>query len=265
MNNSTMVFVVEGESREYRFIDELSSSLLTGKKINTKVITLPATMNIYMLYRKLLEDNFDMDIIEFIREVVPSAQKCLEGVSSQEIDEVYLFFDYDVHQKNLPNHENPDEVILSMLRAFDNETENGKLYISYPMVEAIYDYKEGKCDTYTGCYISIDDIKDYKYLSGNDNSNASKHFDYMMWKEVINVFALRTQCLFDIEEMEFEVYREEIMPHTIYKKEQELVDEKKQVFVLSAFPEFILDYFREDFWNANVKLKKINYDECSKL
>ena len=54
------------------------------------------------------------------------------------------------------------------------------------------------------------------------------------------------------------------MPHTIYKKEQELVDEKKQVFVLSAFPEFILDYFREDFWNANVKLKKLQYDECPK-
>ena len=29
-----------------------------------------------------------------------------------------------------------------------------------------------------------------------------------------------------------------------------ITDEKKQVFVLSAFPEFILDYFREDFWNA---------------
>ena len=82
--------------------------------------------------------------------------------------------------------------------------------------------------------------------------------------QVINVFALRTQCLFDIEDMEFEVYREEIMPRTIYKKEQELVDEKKQVFVLSAFPEFILDYFREDFWNANVKLKKLQYDECPK-
>ncbi len=43
------------------------------------------------------------------------------------------------------------------------------------MREAIYDYKEGKYDTYTGCYISIDDIKDYKYLSGNDNSNANRN------------------------------------------------------------------------------------------
>lgn len=37
-----------------------------------------------------------------------------------------------------------------------------------------------------------------------------------MW--VINVFALRTQCLFDIEDMGFEVYREEMMPHTVLKK-----------------------------------------------
>ena len=133
------------------------------------------------------------------------------------------------------------------------------------MVESIYDYKEGKCDTYTGCYISIDDIKDYKYLSGNDNSNASKHFDYMMWKEVINVFTLRTKCLFDIEDMNFDTYRGIITPYNIYGRQKAIYDEWGQVFVLSAFPEFILDYFREDFWNANVKMKKLQYDECPKL
>lgn len=265
MNNSIMVFVVEGESRECRFINELSSSLFTGKKINTKIITLPATMNIYMLYSKLSEEDFDMDIVDYLRETVPNAQSCLDGVNSREIDEVYLFFDYDVHQNNLPSNEKPDEVIMSMLQAFDNETENGKLYISYPMVESIYDYKEGKCDTHTGCYVSIDDIKDYKYLSGKGNSNASKHFDYIVWKDVISVFTLRTKCLFDIEDMNFDTYRGIITPYNIYGRQKAIYDEWGQVFVLSAFPEFILDYFREDFWNANVKMKKLQYDECPKL
>ena len=35
-----------------------------------------------------------------------------------------------------------DSKIKEMLQFFDNETENGMLYISYPMVEAIRHYKD---------------------------------------------------------------------------------------------------------------------------
>ena len=38
-----------------------------------------------------------------------------------------------------------EDSICQMLENFDNEKENGKLHISYPMVEALRDYKPGKC------------------------------------------------------------------------------------------------------------------------
>ena len=37
-------------------------------------------------------------------------------------------------------------------QAIDNETENGKLYISYPMVEALRDYEPGKCGNGEDCF-----------------------------------------------------------------------------------------------------------------
>lgn len=37
----------------------------------------------------------------------------------------------------IPSNE-VENVIEEMLNVFSNETENGKMYISYPMVEAIY-------------------------------------------------------------------------------------------------------------------------------
>lgn len=65
------------------------------------------------------------------------------GLSREDFSEVYLFFDYDAHQTNLGKAVNED-VIRQMLESFDNETENGKLYISYPMVEALRDYQSGE-------------------------------------------------------------------------------------------------------------------------
>ncbi len=56
----------------------------------------------------------------------------LENISKDQIAEIYLFFDYDKHASN-----SSDEKIKKMLEVFDNETEKGKLYISYPMIEAI--------------------------------------------------------------------------------------------------------------------------------
>ena len=49
-----------------------------------------------------------------------------------------------MHQTNLGKEDDADAVD-QMLESFDNETENGKLYISYPMVEALRDYKPGLC------------------------------------------------------------------------------------------------------------------------
>ena len=65
-------------------------------------------------------------------------------MTRDDFSEVYLLFDYDTHQTNLGRKDDVDAV-AQMLESFDNETENGKLYISYPMVEALRDYKPGIC------------------------------------------------------------------------------------------------------------------------
>lgn len=40
---------------------------------------------------------------------------------------------------------NKEKILALMLETFNNETENGLLYISYPMVEAIRDIIIGEC------------------------------------------------------------------------------------------------------------------------
>ena len=97
-----------------------------------------------MLWKQLKADDFDIDVIEVLRESNDEIKKQLTGLSRDDFSEVYLFFDYDAHQTNLGKTVNED-VIHQMLESFDNETENGKLYISYPMVEALRDFAPGIC------------------------------------------------------------------------------------------------------------------------
>ena len=117
-------FIVEGEAREPQVIDNISKVFF--KHGNLKIITLPAGENIYMLWKKLKADDFDTDIIEVLRESNKKIREQLEGLSRDDFSEVFLFFDYDVHQTNLGKADDGD-VINQMLESFDNETREWKV------------------------------------------------------------------------------------------------------------------------------------------
>jgi hypothetical protein len=265
MGRPVILFIVEGEKRDYRFVEEMKRCFLSKGRHQVSVINLPASRNIYMLYEKLREDDFETDVVELLREDVPEARAKLEGIPRRAISQVYLFFDFDPHQDNLVGGTaNTFEVVAKMLQVFDNETENGKLFVSYPMVEALYDYRAGDCQAFTGCFVPLDEIGGYKRLSGEGNLNAGARMDYSHWKDAIEVFALRVRCLLELDEMSFDDYRERVTPLAIYEAQRVTCSSRASVFVLSAFPEFLLDYFKRDFWNSHVKKTRRSFETCEK-
>lgn len=141
-----------------------------------------------------------------------------------------------------------------MLESFNNETENGKLYISYPMVEALRDFEAGKCGKGGYCFVPISEIGDYKTISAEHAFYPQfKTYNFLVWKEAIDVFAMRISCLMGEETViNYEQYVENITPFEIYKEEEKEI-QNQRVFVLSAFPEFLLDYFGIKLWKSCVK------------
>ena len=244
-------FIVEGEVREPQIIDNISKVFFTHG--NFKIITLPAGENIYMLWKKLKADDFDTDIIEVLRESNKEIGKQLMGLSRDDFSEVYLFFDYDAHQTNLGKADDGD-VINEMLESFDNETENGKLYISYPMVEALRDFEPGICGKPNTCFVAIEDLVKYKNVSSARTFNPHfRDYDFNIWKEIIDVFAMRISCLLgQADVVSYEQYLAAASPYHIY-----ICEENETVqnggFILSAFPEFLVDYFGKKLWKTCVK------------
>ena len=251
LNADYKAFIVEGEVREPQIIDNISKVFFTHK--NYKIITLPAGQNIYMLWKKLKEDDFDTDIIEVLREEHIELEKQLEGLNRDNFSEVYLFFDYDGHQNNLGN-DIDENVIEQMLISFNNETENGKLYINYPMVEALRDFRTGICGSKENCFVSSEELGKYKFLSiRNVDFPQFKMYDFQVWQAVIEVFSMRLSCLMNQSAViTYNQYVEIVTPLEIFKLEEKEIL-KNRVFIISAFPEFLLDYFGVKLWKKCVK------------
>ncbi|MBO5352273.1 MAG: hypothetical protein J6A77_03140 [Lachnospiraceae bacterium] len=247
-------FIVEGEAREPLIIDNISKVFFSHG--NFKIITLPAGQNIYMLWKKLKEDDFDTDIIEVLREEHKELEEQLTGLSREDFSEVYLFFDFDGHQNNLGVDDDGD-VLEQMLINFDNETEHGKLYLSYPMVEALRDFEMGVCGNKENCFVMNGEIEKYKYLSAEHSKYPQfKEYDFEIWKNVMDVFAMRLSCLMKQEKtLTYEQYIEAMSPYEVLRLEKQDI-QNNRVFVLSAFPEFLLDYFGRKLWKKCVKSTK---------
>lgn len=247
-----IAIILEGRSREPKIISNLLNLYL--KEDRLKIIHFTANQNIYMLWKSMDKDNFETDIIEVIKEYSSDARDVLQDLSRDDFSEVYLFFDYDGHQNNISksSHYSGDDVINQMLNAFDNETENGKLYISYPMVESLRDFNPKLCLPVTSCVWDISDMDQYKCKSSQTNKDDFRKYTYDDWSDILSVFLARVGCLFDkTNTFSFSEYRNTVSPQNIFKSQKNYINNNK-IFILSAFPEFLLDYNKEEFWNKNV-------------
>ena len=71
------------------------------------------------------------------------------------------------------------------------------------MSEALRDFEEGKCGHAENCFISVDKMNNYKFMSAKRSFYPHfKDYNISIWKNLIEVFALRisykTSCRFSI-------------------------------------------------------------------
>lgn len=161
-----ILFVFEGKKRE-PLLFETIQKLFFQKENDAFVCTYNS--NIYSLYSKLKKyDIFDGvsasgDTVSILNEILESkGDYTLSNIVISDVSQIYLFFDYDFHESRLTLSENNSH-IEEMLHYFSDETENGKLYINYPMVDSIRYTRE---------------LPDINYISYTVLRDACKHFKH---------------------------------------------------------------------------------------
>ena len=229
------LFVFEGEKCENQYFQSLKHAFFGD---NESHILVSFQNDLYALYQQLSADE-DLDAFELIRELNPTIQnqENLATLRREQVSQIYLFFDMEP-QDDLYS----DAKLLSMLQLFDNETERGKLFVSYPMVEAIRDIDSP--DKFLTLTADLQDCKGktYKRLSaerGNLAYQDARKIDKSAWKVLISANLMKANYL---------VSGAANQPPTINQSDIAIAQLKdylpqKKIAILSAFPLFLSDYF----------------------
>lgn len=243
------LFVFEGEKTEAVIVQRMEQYFMQ----KTAAIKCVFGGEIYQLYRILKEETFAVDIVSLLKERNATNRKQLEGYDSDSFAYVYFFFDYDAHATKAS-----DRQLAEMLAFFDNETENGKLYVSYPMVEALRHFKDAtsfkelvvKCKGHNCPHLQSCDRAEaclsepgYKERVQKESAPQFARLDsYEIWKKLIYYHLSKANNLFTEN---FELPTCLIPQNKIFEKQRETYLSRPcpQVAVLSAFPLFLQDYY----------------------
>lgn len=173
-----ILFVFEGD-RECPIFESIQK-LFFPKEIDPFVCIYKS--NIYSLYSKIKEyDAFgtnEVDTVSIINEILlEKGDHTLEDITPSSVSEIYLFFDYDFHHNRGALEEN-NLHLKEMLELFNEETESGKLYINYPMVESLRYTKELPDNNYHDYTIMREQCKRFKNLANQFSYYPS--FDHLL-------------------------------------------------------------------------------------
>lgn len=263
-----ILFVFEGSKDEPKVYDTIKSLYL---KTSEDVIYV-FNSNIYGLYNKIKSEYSDFkdiadsaDVVALLRKMHPESD--LKNVSeSSQIDQIFLFFDYDFQHAFHVRKQHPeleiDEIINDdnnrleeLLDFFCEETEMGKLYINYPMIEALKYTKTLPDKQFFSYTVTLDDCH------GKFKGMAEAFTDYHGYYGLLQTPKIAEDTLMSNWEMlkEQNVIKanyicagEKSMPKSksdiaqsrIFGKQRTQYVDSANIYVLSAFPIFLYEYFK---------------------
>lgn len=230
MSNS-ILFVFEGEKTEQQITDNLTQYFVNE---NTN-IQCAFCADVYQLYSKIWNDP-DLDTFSILKNRHQNAS-ILADYNRNDFAEIYLFFDYDGHANNAS-----DQTILDLVQFFDEETDTGKIYFSYPMVEAI---------KHISSSIDFEHLKvpateniNYKSLVNAEGANHLNNLSSLTkenWNELIEMHLKKMNAIVNDS---FTMPSSIIAQLEIFKNQLlKYIQFDSTISVLSAFPIFIFDYY----------------------
>lgn len=261
-----ILFVFEGKNDKSYF--ESIKWLFFPEKSDTFVCTYNS--NIYSLYTKLqehdaLDGKLEVDTVSVFKEILlEKGDDTLKDIREDEVSEIYLFFDFDFQEDSRTLEEN-DQRLSEMLEYFTDETERGKLYINYPMVESLRYTKalpDGDYWTYTVTRQRCQEesfkhqVHEFSFYGANLEYiiPSYKPADDEIRKQEKADIAKQNWCYLiemNVSKSNFICNGENVIPNEVnsqknifdYQLAKYVETDECKVAILNAFPIFLFEYF----------------------
>ncbi|STZ64046.1 Uncharacterised protein [Moraxella lacunata] len=255
MSNEVVLCILEGKKPDKAIFNQLKSIFFKDRNVDFFYIGI----SIYGLYNKILSYKNDIDFIDIfpiIKQIIVEQHNEKEfgefdeflKLKQNNISEIFLFFDYDGQDKN-NSIKNP-ETIDAMLEFFNNETEFGKLYINYPMVESYKHRIDNKIEV-----ITINNNMHYKTFVASICDKKLEQIGKLNRNDWISLFLPHLKSTNHLFLNEFslpQTYQDaqQISQLTIYQQQkQKYIEPNQQIMVLNSFAWFLLEYLGEKLFN----------------
>lgn len=246
--SNKILFVFEGEKTEKQISKSLTDNLSDYFVNENTIVECVFCAEIYQLHKQISNDE-DLDTFTLLKEI-PQNQDILSDYNSSDFAEIYMFFDYDGHATIAS-----DEKIKALLVLFNEETEFGKIFISYPMVEALkhfsdsIDFKELKIE-------SKENIK-YKQVVNDESKNELQQFSKYTKDTWIELIELHLKKMNFVVNDDFILPKDSIAQIEIFLNQlNKYIKIDSTVAILSAFPIFLFDYYGHDVINELIQTKE---------
>ena len=239
-----ILFIFEGASYEPPLYDGIKSLFFPRSKDQ---IVCSFCSSIYTFYKRL-KDDYDgfADVVDVLKTELLKTDpgNDLFKYKSSDFESIYLFFDYDFYRGDLSVK---NAQVRELLEYFNEETENGRLFISYPMIESIQYTKKLPDNDFHNYVVQREDsvgekfkkeVRRFCFYRGYAFLKDADNWKHIVQQNVYKANNLTTGSLSwplnkdDVEQMA--VFEAQLSRHVI---------PCDNVAILNAFPLFLFYYF----------------------
>ena len=242
-----ILFIFEGDKYEPPLYEGIKA--LFFPKSNDQVIC-SFCSSIYTFYKRL-KDEFDgfADVVDVLKTELAKTdpQNELFGYKSADFESIYLFFDYDFYRGNLTTK---NAQIRELLEYFNEETENGRLFISYPMIESIQYTKELPDSNFYEYRVKREDSIGEKFKKEARQFCYYRGYTFLKdadnWKHIVRQNVFKANYLTK-GTLSWPADKEDVGQKCVFEAQlSKHVVPKEEVAILNAFPLFLYYYFKAD-------------------
>lgn len=254
-----ILIIVEGAKTEPAFFKRLATVF------DLKFEICCFKTNIYSLYKKMKEYNFNADIKDILKEILEERNEQIPDILDMKFAYTYLIFDCDAHHPKKEETRSLKEVtsdnfsiLKEMTEKLNNETDpaKGKLYINYPMMESYRDCDGFFDPNYENREALLSYFKKYKQNVGKRKlSNfridkyERKHFESLMLQ---NLFKWNKICFNLWQKPSGKDFFDKKNKFLLLDKQKEKSLNSNSVFVINTSLFLIVDFYgnRNNFYDS---------------
>lgn len=260
-----ILLVFEGQKEEPKIMATVKTLFFNGGEGQLLCSYGTDTYTLWKDVQDHIKDGYEADVFQIVKERMHSrGDYSLDAFDSHDIESIYLFFDYDPQNSKL-GLPRINTAISSIIETFNDAMDQGQIYISYPMVEALYCENTIPDASFMSAIVTIPDCHDFKnwskqfYVSQHrecvkfganksgevTESYAEDRFNDLKqkWIKLVRMNSTKANIICNnnptLPEDVSLISQARIFQHEISDYE----NRNNSVSILSSFPLFLFDYF----------------------